>query len=329
MENKDFRAFFRVGSDFDPFPYQVRLAETEQIPLLVNAPTGAGKTLAALGAWLWRHARPGGVSAIPTPRRLVYCLPLRTLVNQTLEEVSNFIESVGLSNEVSVYSMMGGEAEEEWVLRPEEKCVIVGTQDMLLSRALNRGYAQNRFAWPRSFGLLNNDCLWVFDEVQLMSSGLATSAQLHGLRQRFGTFVPCLSMWMSATMDPTWFDVPDFSLQGEDALSLAEEDHEVPEIRKRVEAVKTLRRYGAVEGGAAGLRSLATGVLDEHAAGAQTLVVLNTVERARSVLRAIEGTQEAKRRPCSRPSPRPFPIPPMRQGPPREGDKGKAHCRRR
>lgn len=264
------------------------------MPLLVNAPTGAGKTLAVLGAWLWRHTKPDGISDTPTPRRLVYCLPLRTLVNQTLDEVGNFIEGVGLSSEVSVYSMMGGEAEEEWVLRPEEKCVIVGTQDMLLSRALNRGYAQSRYAWPRSFGLLNNDCLWVFDEVQLMSSGLATSAQLHGLRQRFGTFIPCSSMWMSATMDPTWFDVPDFSLQSEYALSLDKEDHEVPEIRKRMEAVKTLRRYGAVEGGAAGLHSLAAGVLDEHAAGTQTLVVLNTVERARGLYGAL--SKELKKR---------------------------------
>ena len=295
MKKTDFRTFFRRGSGFDPFPYQVRLAEAEQMPLLVNAPTGAGKTLAALGAWLWRHTRSDGTSDTPTPRRLVYCLPLRTLVNQTLDEVNKFVEGVGISGAISVYSMMGGEAEEEWVLHPEEKCVIVGTQDMLLSRALNRGYAQSRFAWPRSFGLLNNDCLWVFDEVQLMSSGLATSAQLHGLRQRFGTFIPCLSMWMSATMDPTWFDVPDFSLPDEDALSLAEEDHVVPEIRKRVEAVKTLHRFGAIEGGATGLRSLATGVLDEHAAGTQTLVVLNTVERARDLYGALSKDLEKRK----------------------------------
>lgn len=295
LEQMDFRTFFRRGSGFDPFPYQVRLAEAEQIPLLVNAPTGTGKTLAALGAWLWRHARPGGVSGIPTPRRLVYCLPLRTLVNQTFDEAKGFVERVGLSEAVPVYRMMGGEANKAWLLHPERKCVIVGTQDMLLSRALNRGYAQSRFAWPRSFGLLNNDCLWVFDEVQLMSSGLATSAQLHGLRQRFGTFIPCSSMWMSATMDPTWFDVPDFTLPGEDALSLAEVDLVVPEISKRVEAVKTVHRFGAIESGAAGLRSLAVGVLDEHAAGSQTLVVLNTVERARGLYGALSKELEKRK----------------------------------
>jgi hypothetical protein len=48
---------------------------------------------------------------------------------------------------------------------------------MLLSRALNRGYGMSRYRWPMHFGLLNNDCLWVMDEVQLMGSGLTTSLQ--------------------------------------------------------------------------------------------------------------------------------------------------------
>ena len=42
---------------------------------------------------------------------------------------------------------------------------------------------QARFHWPIDFGLLNNDSLWVFDEPQLMGSGVEhTSAQLAGLR---------------------------------------------------------------------------------------------------------------------------------------------------
>lgn len=72
---------------------------------------------------------------------------------------------------------------------------------MLLSRALNRGYAESRFAWPVAFGLLNNDCRWVFDEVQLMGPARVTSAQLHGLRGRLGVVGSCQTVWMSATVD--------------------------------------------------------------------------------------------------------------------------------
>ena len=61
--------------------------------------------------------------------------------------------------------------------------ILIGTQDMLLSRALNRGYAAGRARWPLEFGLLNNDCLWAFDEIQLMDTGLATSLQLDAWRR--------------------------------------------------------------------------------------------------------------------------------------------------
>jgi len=56
---------------------------------------------------------------------------------------------------------MGGEQTEDWDLQPESDAILVGTQDMLLSRLLNRGYGMSRYRWPMQFGLLGNDCLWV------------------------------------------------------------------------------------------------------------------------------------------------------------------------
>ena len=73
---------------------------------------------------------------------------------------------------------MGGAATGQWHLYPECDSILIGTQDMLLSRAMNRGYASPRARWPMEFGLLNQDALWVMDEVQLMDVGLATSGQL-------------------------------------------------------------------------------------------------------------------------------------------------------
>ena len=90
-----------------------------------------------------------------------------------------------LKSDVKVHVLMGGADTEQWFLEPDKSAIIVGTQDMLLSRALNRGYAASRFHWPIDFALLNNDCLWVFDEPQLMGSGVSTSAQLAGLRNVF------------------------------------------------------------------------------------------------------------------------------------------------
>ena len=49
--------------------------------------------------------------------------------------------------------------------------------------ALMRGYASSRTHWPMEFALLHEDAQWVFDEVQLMDAGRATSAQLEAFQQ--------------------------------------------------------------------------------------------------------------------------------------------------
>jgi CRISPR-associated endonuclease/helicase Cas3 len=110
---------------------------------------------------------------------------------------------------------MGGEVEEDWEIYPERPAVLVGSQDRLLSRAPNRGYAMSRYKWPVHFGLLNKDCLWVCDEVQLMGSGLPTTTQLLAFRKRFGVFGPTATWWMSATMDPGWLHTVDSKHTGE------------------------------------------------------------------------------------------------------------------
>src|SRR5205085_11235216 len=109
-----------------------------------------------------------------------------------------------------VHVLMGGEQPDDWDLHPERNVVIVGTQDMPLSRLLNRGYGMSRYRWPMHFGLLGNDCLWVLDEVQLMGSGLATTAQVDAFQKHFWKPTkPCHFLWMSATLGDSLFDTRD------------------------------------------------------------------------------------------------------------------------
>src|SRR5690606_18247646 len=139
-------------------------------------------------AWAWKRGlRPDGqrvAADLSTPRRLVWCLPMRTLVEQTHENVRQWLSLLGwLSgndnpNGIPVHILMGGEEDlTSWVNRPDSEQIIIGTQDMLLSRALMRGYGMRRYQWPVHFSLLHNDALWIFDEVQLMGAGFQTSAQ--------------------------------------------------------------------------------------------------------------------------------------------------------
>jgi CRISPR-associated endonuclease/helicase Cas3 len=209
MATARFDHFFgRATGGLEPFDYQRRLACGERAgrrdeewlsrgvecsSRLINVPTGCGKTAAVLLAWLWNRV---ALERPDWPRRLVYCLPMRTLVEQTRDSIRKWLDAlekaqpasedlVRLARNSPVVLMGGEEADpthEPWDLWPEKPAIIVGTQDMLLSRALNRGYGMSRYRWPMHFGLLNNDCLWVMDEVQLMGVGLGTACQLEAFR---------------------------------------------------------------------------------------------------------------------------------------------------
>ncbi|MFN0084993.1 MAG: CRISPR-associated helicase Cas3' [Blastocatellia bacterium] len=272
-----------------PFAYQRQLVEMPDLPALVNVPTGAGKTKAILGAWLWRRLRnPKSVG-----RRLIYCLPMRTLVEQTREVAKSAIKNLeeqGVieKDRIRVHVLMGGDVTDEWDSWPERECILIGTQDMLLSRALNRGYAMSRFRWPLHFGLLNNDCLWVFDEVQLMGDGLATTAQLAAFRKQFQTFGSAHSIWMSATLEKDWLKQVDFKAQvdGLRELMLGEADRSAPVLAQRLTAIKRLQ---VAPPDCRLPQGLAAFVKANHQAGTQTLVVVNRVARARETFSALQN----------------------------------------
>jgi CRISPR-associated endonuclease/helicase Cas3 len=288
MQYATYDEFFRAAFNAPegPFDYQRRLALEDSLYSLVDVPTGAGKTAAVLGAWLWRRQHtPSTVG-----RRLVYCLPMRTLVEQTRNVAKCAVNRLNTDlgkERFSVHTLMGGDVSDAWDMNPEGECILIGTQDMLLSRALNRGYAMSRFRWPVHFGLLNNDCLWVFDEIQLMGDGLATSAQLAALREQFGAFGKCQSIWMSATLDRDWLKMVDFKSQvdGLRELTLTEADRSAPVLAKRLTAVKWLQPAPPTCRLPQGLAAF---VKANHQAGTQTLVVVNQVARACEIFSALQ-----------------------------------------
>ncbi len=262
----------------EPFPFQERLAQEISPRILLNAPTGVGKTAAAFFAWLWRRRFAADSVRQQTPRRLVYCLPMRVLVEQTRDSIQNWIDKLGLSQQIGVHVLMGGEDGGEWVLYPERDLVLSGTQDMLLSRALNRGYGMSRYRWPMEYGLLNNDCLWVFDEIQLMGNGLATTTQLQAFREKLGTLGPAHTIWMSATLDRDWLKTVDFEPgDGSKLVELDDRDKKSKRVESAICALKPLRKAKATLDKT---RELADEILKAHQPASRTIVILNTVRRA-------------------------------------------------
>lgn len=276
-----------------PHPWQAELAKQERCAnRLIHIPTGMGKTLGVLSAWAYHRVQCKNTN---WPTRLVWCLPMRTLVEQTAGEARKVLECAGLTADVDIQCLMGGIDESNWYAQPEKPAILVGTQDMLLSRALNRGYAMGRAAWPRAFGIINSDSLWVMDEIQLMGVGLTSSAQIQAFWESMTTRNPEMSgapratWWMSATLQPDW-------------LSSPEVDPLLPELKSHLLTIATQDRKGPlwdvkkpVKMSANSTDSWAEQILNAHAehlanpaTGRQTLVVLNTVKRAKKLFAIVE-----------------------------------------
>ncbi len=332
---QSFPAFFRAATGNAPYDYQSRLAcvgplegESPGEPLpchsqLIAIPTGLGKTAAVVLAWLWNHLRSaqlGPAAAQPTwPRRLVYCLPMRTLVEQTEAEVGKWVaallehaDALGLSAaartdlswlaEHSPVILMGGEelepARRDWDIYPERPAILIGTQDMLLSRALNRGYGMSRYRWPMHFALLNHDALWVLDETQLIGVGIETSAQLDAFRRSFATTsiqasaAPrAFTWWMSATLaEARLATVDQLRPLALPRTELTSTDLALKPVEQRYVAAKPIAQASDLKltsssekETTAYAKQIAALVQKKHRAGSFTLVVLNNIARAQAV----------------------------------------------
>ncbi len=291
--------------DQGAFPYQTRLA-VEPWPDLLRVPTGLGKTAAVVLAWMYKRLEGDS----ETPRRLIYCLPMRTLVEQTAANTSKWlrnIEKAGFNTEGRIpgqpHVLIGGEVDDDWIRSPEEPAIVIGVQDILLSRALMRGYGVGRSRWPIDFALLHNDAMWVFDEVQLMAAGAPTSAQLEGFRRKIGTMAGCRSLWMSATLARQWLSTPDLDANELAIYELAPADLRHPTVSNRLRAPKGLARAVASLTSAAlskkgfgdYIEILADEVLRKHEElrkhrpARTTLVILNRVDRALALYDALNS----------------------------------------
>jgi len=289
----DFQEFFHIATGFPPYRWQKKAAE-RGLPGLLPVPTGLGKTEGAVLAWAWRRLSRDDPDE---PRHLIYCQPMRSLVRQTIDRLTDCFDALvthGVLPRVEVYTLMGGDIDEKWAKHPEKPWVLVGTQDMLLSRALNRGYGMSRFDWPVHFGLLNQDCHWIVDEVQLMGPGLWTTAQLDWMRhKRFPGLKPCRTTWMSATMGEQFLQSTDRKKDGYNAVKSFDPDLESDTnetLKLRRAALRTVELYQPATGKNANplTERIASEAIAAHLPGSLTLIVCNTVKTAQAVFRQLE-----------------------------------------
>lgn len=283
---ESFESFFRrATSGFEPYAYQRRIAE-DGLPAVLDVPVGSGRTAAAVLPWLWRLLVAPGTPAA-APHRLVYALPSRALVEPTLDRISGWLAALGLTDTVGPHLLMGGvdREDDEWQMWPATPAIFVGTQDMVLSRALMRGYAEPRSHWPISYGLLHAGTQWVFDGAP-PGPVVATGTRLQELRDALGTAAPTATMWM-----PT---VPDAGLRDLPAVRLTEADETGP-LGGRMRTTRRVARAELPGDPPAYPAAVAALLADRHRPGTRTVAMLNTVDRAVRVYEALRASVPEER----------------------------------
>ena len=187
---------FRALTGDEPYPWQRRLYMefvAGRVPVALAIPTGLGKTASVLLAVLARLANPA------VPRRVVYIVDRRAIVDQTAAAIRGWIDRIGAVPElarafarcaafpaacpVGLGVLRGGLADDaKWRVDPARPTVVVGTVDMVGSRLLFSGYGAGRSRRAMDAGLVGHDALIVLDEAHLapaMVELLRALAQLH------------------------------------------------------------------------------------------------------------------------------------------------------
>jgi CRISPR-associated endonuclease/helicase Cas3 len=172
-----FRDSFKALTCVLPFPWQEDLYmawfSAGQFPQSCNLPTGLGKT-SVVAVWLLARAKHPELM----PRRLVYVVNRRTVVDQTTEEVTQYrrrLDELDHNNllkrelqPLAISTLRGQFADNrEWSADPSRPAVIVGTVDMIGSRLLFNGYGVGFKGKPLHAGFLGQDVLLVHDEAHL------------------------------------------------------------------------------------------------------------------------------------------------------------------
>jgi len=301
---RQFPAGFRALTTFPPLRWQTRLFEmlvAGDIPEACDLPTGLGKT-SIIPIWLLALAgqasRPDGPVL---PRRLVYIVDRRTVVDQATTLVRGIRERLldpdrpdwqehtatlhairaqltdlcATTSEPLAVSTLRGELADngEWKVDPARPAIVIGTVDMIGSRLLFSGYGDGRYGRAHHAGLLGQDALIVHDESHLSPAFTAVLRSVENEQRReheralaagFPTR-PVRVLDLSATARDRHGGGIRLALTGEDELD--------PIVRARLDAAKWLRLHSVETGADARLPGLLADLALQHDGDAVKVLV--------------------------------------------------------
>lgn len=286
---------FETLTGHPPFPWQRALYDrflSGDLPGSCDLPTGLGKT-SVIAVWLLALS-----NGAKTPRRLVYVVNRRTVVDQATAEAERYrlalatapslktqcatlrsLGSVQATDAVAISTLRGQFADNaQWRIDPSRPAIVIGTVDMVGSRLLFSGYGCGFKTKPLHAGFLGQDSLLVHDEAHLepafqsLITEIASAQVSDPLRLKV--------MALTAT-----------SRGGSDAFVLSRADHEHPVVKQRLRAAKGISFHEVADKSLVHER-VSELALQHRESNSAVLVFLRTVEdveRCAKVLRGAVG----------------------------------------
>ncbi|MGJ5180700.1 type I-G CRISPR-associated helicase/endonuclease Cas3g [Bradyrhizobium oligotrophicum] len=312
------------GSSRAPFPWQQRLfgeLAAGRIPSALDLPTGLGKT-SVIAIWLIARALADAASRRKLPRRLVYVVDRRAVVDQATAEADRFRTVLDAPGEpaaalkaalglgaasLPISTLRGQHADNrEWLADPTVPAIVVGTVDMIGSRLLFSGYGVSRRMRPFHAGLLGADTLLVLDEAHLappfeaLLKAIAQDQRSYGPRpdgEADADIPPFRLLSLSATSrapsggrGATSGDDPPA-----DTFRLDEDDRHHPIVARRLGAAKALTIHDAFDGKATLVDELAERAWALGRTPARVLVYCDSRDDAEATRKRIEKLAKSSR----------------------------------
>ncbi len=301
----DFDRLFEHLTGNKPFPWQSKLygeLVRKVFRTKCDVPTGLGKT-SVIAIWilaLAHHARNGSIGEFP--RRLVYVVNRRTVVDQATREVERlrdaltgrlelkqmvdalqFLSTQSEGPPLSISTLRGQYADNaEWRNDPAKAAVIVGTVDMVGSRLLFCGYGCGFKSKPLHAGFLGQDVLLIHDEAHLEPPFQALITDIRREQERCQEFSGFRVMELTATSrtDQTG-ETPIFT----------EEDLGDEHVARRLKASKGLRVH-PVKDKKELLDTVAKLALAPKDSGKAILVFLRELDHVKKLYRDLEKAKQ-------------------------------------
>ena len=268
MERK-FAPVFKELTGYEPLPWQSRLYDrlhAGDIPRVCDIPTGLGKTM-VIPIWLiaLMHQQMAGQGTLP--RRLVYIINRRTVVDQATEVVEQIRNK--WTDPLAVSTLRGELADNgEWRKDPSRPSIIVGTIDMVGSKLLFNGYGDGRYGRAHHAGLVGQDTLWVHDEAHITPAFSDLLHQVQREQKECHEMRPIHVMELTAT-----------PRSDHDVLGLEDDDRDHPIVKARITAEKIVKLH-AVEKSKKGARIVE---LARRHASAKVLIYVQTPREVKAI----------------------------------------------